>query len=64
MTTMTVDAHHHLWQYTPDEFGWISSAMQPLQRDFLPADLAAETRRAGIQATVAVQARQSLSTLR
>ena len=57
---MRVDSHHHLWQYTPQEYGWIDHSMAVLQRDFLPADLARETSAACIDATVAVQARQTL----
>jgi len=59
--TARVDSHHHLWRYTPDEFGWIDDAMQSLRRDFLPEDLAAEARAAGVSATVAVQARQTVA---
>jgi len=58
---MRVDAHHHLWRYTPEEFGWIDDAMCTLRRDFLPGDLAREAREAGVDATVAVQARQTVA---
>ena len=57
---MRVDAHHHLWRYDPIEYDWIDATMRPLQRDFLPADLAQETNAAQVDATVAVQARQTL----
>jgi L-fuconolactonase len=57
---MRVDAHHHLWRYTPEEYGWIDDAMQTLRRDFLPEDLEREARAAGVRATVAVQARQTV----
>ena len=57
---MRVDSHHHLWHYTPEEYGWIDDSMSVLQRDFLPADLTREASAAGIDATVAVQARQTL----
>jgi L-fuconolactonase len=61
---MRVDSHHHLWRYTPEEYGWIqdtpNDSMSILQRDFLPADLDLEVAAAGIDATVAVQARQTL----
>lgn len=53
---MTVDSHQHFWRYTDDEFGWISS--DALRRDFAPSDLAAEIAAAGVDATVAVEARQ------
>jgi L-fuconolactonase len=58
---MRVDAHHHLWRYTTEEFGWIDDAMQSLRRDFLPEDLEREARAAGVQAAVAVQARQTVA---
>lgn len=64
MASLTVDAHHHLWKYTSDEFGWINDSMRALRRDFLPEDLYQVTAQAGIQATVAVQARQSLEETR
>lgn len=55
----TIDAHHHLWRYSSQEYGWIDDSMPELQRDFLPADLDRELRTAGVDATVAVQARQT-----
>ena len=61
---VTVDAHHHLWRYTPEDYGWINDAMHVLKRDFLLDDLRRETLQANIDATVAVQARQSLEETR
>jgi len=61
---MRVDSHHHLWRYTPEEYGWIDDSMSILQRDFLPDDLAREASAAGIDAAVAVQARQTLEETR
>lgn len=57
---MRIDAHHHLWCYTTEEYGWIDDRMKILQRDFTPADLAAEMSAAGVTGSVAVQARQTL----
>jgi L-fuconolactonase len=57
----TVDAHHHLWKYTVEEYGWISDEMGILRRDFLPADLRQAMRSAGVDGAVAVQARQSVA---
>lgn len=57
---MRIDAHHHFWRYSPEEYGWIDDAMAAIRRDFLPLDLAAEIRSAGIDAVVSVQARRSL----
>lgn len=55
-----IDAHHHLWQYNPAEFPWISSGMQALRQDFVLSDLHAVAASAGVTGTVAVQARQSV----
>ncbi len=55
-----IDAHHHLWNYSAEEYDWISDDMSVLRRDFLPADLASTIRAAGIDGVVTVQARQTL----
>jgi L-fuconolactonase len=57
---MKIDAHHHFWHYSPEEYEWIDDRMQALRRDFLPADLERELELAHVQSTVAVQARQTL----
>ena len=57
---MRIDAHHHLWNYTPQDYGWIDDRMKVLRRDFTPADLAIEMASACVDASIAVQARQTL----
>lgn len=52
-----IDSHHHLWSYSPEEYGWIPPG-SPLAKDHLLAELEAATSSAGIDATVVVQARQ------
>jgi L-fuconolactonase len=59
-----IDAHHHLWRYTPEEFGWLDDRMAALRRDFLPGELVGELAAAGIDGTVAVQARQTMEETR
>ena len=59
-----IDAHHHLWRYTPEEYGWIGEQMGALRRDFLPSVLKPLLDRAGISGAIAVQARQSLEETR
>lgn len=59
-----IDAHHHLWRYSADEYGWIDEQMGELRRDFLPGDLVREMRAAGIDGAVTVQARQTLDETR
>jgi L-fuconolactonase len=60
ITNNIIDAHHHLWRYSPTEYDWIDDSMPQLRHDFLPDDLAPIAAAAGVTATVAVQARQSL----
>ena len=55
-----IDAHHHLWRYTAEEYGWIDGTMARLQRDFDPADLSRVMAAARIDGAIAVQARQTL----
>lgn len=58
--TKKIDAHHHLWKYSPEGYGWIDDAMTALRRDFLPVDVAEATEAAGVEGTVVVQASQTL----
>jgi L-fuconolactonase len=60
----TIDAHHHLWRYTPQEYGWIDEEMKALRRDFVARDLIEAMATAGVDGTVAVQARQTLDETR
>lgn len=55
-----IDAHHHLWSYKKEDYPWISDEMSLLSRDFLVCDLEKELAVAGIEGTVAVEARQTL----
>ncbi|SRR5579871_140969 len=55
-----IDAHHHFWKYSAAEYGWIDDSMAALRRDFLPRDLRMTLGRAGVDAAVSVQARQSI----
>lgn len=57
---MQIDSHHHFWKYDPVQYEWISPEMSVLRRDFLPANLADEIERSGIDGVVSVQARQSV----
>jgi L-fuconolactonase len=59
--TERIDAHHHLWRYNAGEYGWINEKLARLRRDYLPPDFEPELRAAGIDGTVAVQARQCLA---
>lgn len=58
---MKIDAHHHCWRYTAEEFDWISHEMRVIRRDFSPTDLVPELAATGIDGTVVVQARQTMA---
>ncbi len=57
---MTIDAHQHFWVYYPADYPWIDEGMEVLMEDFLPADLELVMPSAGVEGSIAVQARQSL----
>ncbi len=63
---MRIDAHQHFWRYTQNaaEYAWIGESMHRIRRDFMPDDLAPALDAAGIDGSVAVQARQSLEETR
>jgi len=57
---MIIDAHHHFWNYTTDDYGWIDDSMARIRRDFLPSHLKETIQTAGVDGVISVQARQSL----
>src|ERR671924_52184 len=63
-SAIRIDAHHHFWTYSPEEYGWIGESMAVIRRDFLPEDLEREIRTCGIDGVVSVQARQTLKETR
>jgi L-fuconolactonase len=60
MTSTHIDAHHHLWKYSSDQYPWMSQSMGVLRRDFLAEDLRSILHDTGIDAAITVQARQTL----
>ncbi len=56
---MTIDSHQHFWRYDPARDAWITDAMSPLKRDFMPEELERECDANGIDGSIAVQADQS-----
>jgi len=57
---MRIDSHQHFWTYSAAAYPWIGPGMERLARDYLPPDLAPLLAAAGIDGSVAVQARQSV----
>jgi len=51
-----VDSHQHFWRLDRDDYGWLTPALSPIYRDYLPEDLAPQLARAGVSSTIAVQA--------
>lgn len=56
---MIVDAHQHFWLPARADYDWLTPALGPLYRDFLPADLQPHLHWAGVGRTVLVQAAAS-----
>jgi L-fuconolactonase len=56
-----VDAHQHLWDLENGEYDWLSPEYGPIFRTFTPEELEPQLRRAGVDATVLVQAADTLA---
>jgi L-fuconolactonase len=59
--TAVVDAHHHLWNFNEEEFGWMTPEMERIRRDFTEDDFKKQIRGVPISGSVVVQARQTLA---
>ena len=57
---MKIDSHHHFWDYSAEQYPWITDDKAVIRRDFTPADLVDVTKPSGIEGVVSVQARQSV----
>lgn len=58
---MKIDAHQHFWTYDAQQYPWITEVLSRLRRDFQPADLERELAKAGLDGSIAVQARQTVA---
>lgn len=56
-----VDSHQHFWRLERGDYGWLTPQAGPIYRDYLPADLAPQLARAGIDSTVLVQAAPTIA---
>ncbi|HET9522149.1 MAG TPA: amidohydrolase family protein [Candidatus Limnocylindrales bacterium] len=56
-----VDAHQHFWDLESGRYSWPTPAEAAIHRTFRPEELEPELRAAGIDATVVVQATDSLA---
>jgi L-fuconolactonase len=58
---MIVDAHQHFWQVGRFDYPWMTSDVEILCRDYLPAELAPILQENGVSKTVLVQASNSVA---
>jgi len=56
---MILDAHQHFWSYDEKQYPWIPKG-SPLHRNWLPPDWQKEANSAGVDGSIAVQARQTV----
>jgi len=59
-----IDAHQHFWRIDRGDYGWLTPALAPIYRDFMPEDLAPLLARHGITGTILVQAAPTLAETR
>lgn len=55
-STRRIDAHQHFWRLSRGDYGWLTPALGPIHRDFMPEDLELLIERTGISGTILVQA--------
>jgi L-fuconolactonase len=59
-----IDAHQHFWRRDRGDYAWLTPALAPIYRDYLPADLAPQLSAAGIGHTILVQAAATVAETR
>lgn len=56
-----IDAHVHLWQLARGDYGWLTSDLKPIYRDFEVSDLRQRLQAAGVDQAVLVQAAPTIA---
>lgn len=60
-----IDAHHHLWARHQFDYRWLEApALAPINRDYLPEDLAPHLQAVGVQRTIFVQTQHNIAETR
>jgi len=59
-----IDAHQHFWALHRGDYGWLTSDIGPIYRDFGPDDLRPMLERFGIKGTILVQAAPTVAETR
>ena len=62
MPELVIDSHQHFWQLSqPFDYRWLDAPqLEPIRRDYLPADLEPLIRHAGVDRTIVVQTQHNL----
>lgn len=61
---MRIDAHQHFWRRDRGDYTWLTPALAPIYRDYLPADLAPQLEAADVARTILVQAAATVAETR
>ena len=61
---MKIDAHQHFWDLHRGDYGWLTPDLEPLYKNFAPADLEPLLKSTGVDGTVLVQAAPTLAETR
>jgi L-fuconolactonase len=63
-TAPVIDAHHHLWDPATADHPWLAGPYAPIRQRFAPEDLAPHLAETGVERTILVQTRASLTETR
>jgi L-fuconolactonase len=58
---MRIDSHQHFWDLSTGSYAWPTADLEPIFRSFSPSDLEPELRAARVDATIVVQAIDTLA---
>jgi L-fuconolactonase len=59
-----IDSHQHFWRLDRGDYRWLTPDLAPIYRDFMPQDLSPLLAKAGVAATILVQAAPTLEETR
>jgi L-fuconolactonase len=59
-----VDSHQHFWRLDRGDYGWLTPALSPIYRDYLPEHLAPHLAQTGVTASILVQAAATVAETR
>jgi L-fuconolactonase len=62
--TLRVDSHQHFWRLERGDYGWLTPALAPIYRDYLPEHLEPLIAQADIGQTILVQAAPTVAETR